>query len=496
MRAGEPRSTVGRLSSAALLAAQGRSREPKACPNSTLPHPAAAPLPLSRKRARGACALALLSLCLLLPSLASADDWPQWRGPTRDGVWRETGIIERFPGPQIKLRWSVPIGGGYCGPTVAQGRVYVSDHVAEPVEAERVHCFQWDTGRRLWTYSYPCDYATVSYKAGPRASVAIYGGRAYSLGTVGHLHWFDAATGAVLWKKNLVAEHQARVPVWGIASAPLVEGDLVIVMAGCRPHGSVTAFDARTGALRWSSLDDTIAYSSPMMIDQAGRRIVVCWTAQRIVGLDVRTGKLYWEYPYVYRRWCDGILTPTLYKDRLFVSSFTEGSLMLKLDADRPTVAPVWRRFGRDERQTDSMHSLMCNPYIADEFIYGFDSYGQFRCLEAGMGNRVWENTKITTQARWGSAHMVVNAGRVWIFNDRGELIIGRVSPRGFDEVSRATLLPPTLGQLNRGKGVTWSHPAFAYRHVFNRNDEELVCASLAADETPSRGDWWKRSKN
>ena len=441
-------------------------------------------------------ALLLVLLWLLRATGLQADDWPQWLGPTRDSVWREKGITERFSGPQVKLRWTVPISSGYSGPTVAQGRVYVTDRIAQPKEAERVHCFDCVTGQKIWSYSYPCDYSPISYKAGPRASVTIYAGRAFSLGAVGHLHCFDAATGAVLWKKDTVAQFKAKVPTWGIASAPLIEGTMVIVMVGAQPNATVMAFDARTGAVRWTALADPLAYSSPMAIEQAGKRIVVCWTATRVVGLHAATGKLAWEYPYVFRRWVDAVMTPVLYKDRLFVSSFTEGSLMLKLADDTTAVSRVWRRVGRDERNTDSVHSLMCQPYISGEFIYCFDSYGQFRCLEAGMGNRAWENLKLTTQARWGSAHMVTNNGRAWIFNDQGELIIAQLSPRGYEEISRAKLLRPTRIQLNRGEGVTWSHPAFAYRHVFNRNDEELVCASLAAEETPSKKEWLKRLKN
>jgi outer membrane protein assembly factor BamB len=437
-----------------------------------------------------------LTLAVLVLSAASlrADEWPQWCGPLRNSTWWETGILDRFPGQQIKLRWTAKIGPGYSGPTVYNGRVYVTDHVKEPKEGERVHCFDFETGQKVWSYGYPCDYGAISYKAGPRAAVTLYAGRAFSLGAVGHLHCFNAATGEVLWKKDLVAQYHAKVPVWGVACAPLAEGPSIIVIAGGQPRASVMAFDVRTGDLRWSALDDPIAYSSPIVVEQAGKRIVVCWTATRIVGLDSTTGKLYWEQPYKFRRWVDAILTPVVYKDRLFISSFTEGSLMLKLAKDQPTASQVWRRVGRDERATDSLHSLMCQPYIADEHIYGFDSYGQMRCLEAGMGNRAWENLTVTSQIRWGSAHMVMNNGRAWIFNDQGELIIGELSPGGFKELSRAKLLPTTTGQHPRG--VTWSPPAFAYKHVFNRNDEELVCASLAADPGTSKKEWWKRLKN
>ena len=419
---------------------------------------------------------------LFLASTVLADDWPQWRGPGRDGVWHESGIIDRFDGPEIKLRWRAGISGGYSGPTVAEGRVYVTDRVAEPEEMERVHCFEWRRGKQLWTHAYPCRYGRVAYRTGPRASVTVDEGRAYSLGTVGHFFCLDAATGAVLWNKDLASEYEIGMPEWGIAAAPLVEDDLVIVHVGGRPDASIIAFDKRTGRQRWTALDDPASYSAPIVIDQAGRRVLVCWTGTRVVGLDPSSGELYWEHPFKHRRWIIGIATPVRFEDRLFVSAFYDGSLMLRLDPGQPAVERVWHRHGPDERMTDSLHSLIVTPYLAGDYVYGVDSYGQLRCLDARTGDRIWEDRTATSQVRWGTLHMVQNGEKTWIFNDRGELIICRLSPRGFDQISRAKLIEPTLGQLRRRNGVCWSHPAFAYKHVFARNDDELVSASLAKE--------------
>ena len=177
-----------------------------------------------------------------------ADDWPQWRGPTRDDIWRETGIVEKFAAPRIAPRWRAAIGSGYSGPTVAGGRVYVTDRQTEPREIERVLCFQWETGRPLWSYTYDCPYKEVGYTAGPRASVSIDDGRAYALGTMGHLHCLDAATGRVLWKKQPGVDYKLRVPTWGVAAAPLVDGDLVFVQIGGADGACMVALDKKTGA--------------------------------------------------------------------------------------------------------------------------------------------------------------------------------------------------------------------------------------------------------
>ena len=426
----------------------------------------------------------LLSIFLpcLLSATLSADDWPQWRGPNRDGVWRETGVIEKFDAPEIKRRWTAEIAAGYSGPTVADGRVYVTDRLTEPEEIERVLCFDWTNGEKLWTHSYPCKYEKLGYRDGPRASVTVDGGRAYALGAVGHLFCFDAVTGKVLWKKDPIADFNVKLQIWGVSAAPLIEGDLVILQIGGQ-DACIVALDKKTGRRRWATLGDDASYSAPITIEQAGRRVVVCWTATRVVGLDPQTGSVLWQQEVGYTRWPIAIATPVLYKDRLFLCSVDKGSLMLRLMPDRPEIDKLWWRYGgEDPDETESLQALMCTPYLADGYIYGANRNGVFRCIDAKTGDRVWEDRTATTQAKFGTMHIIRGSKHIWIFNDRGELIISRLSPKGFDEISRAKLIDPTLGQYRRRDGVTWSHPAFAYKHVFIRNDEELVCASLAAE--------------
>jgi outer membrane protein assembly factor BamB len=412
---------------------------------------------------------------------AFADDWPQWRGPRRDGVWRETGVVDRFDGPEIEIRWRAEISAGYSGPTVADGRVFVTDRVAEPDEIERVHCFDAATGRTLWSHQYPCPYGAINYRAGPRASVTVDQGRAYSLGATGHLVCFEASSGEIVWQKDCARAYDVRMPTWGIAAAPLVEGDEVILQIGGSEGRCVVALDKATGRDRWAALDDEASYSAPIVAEQAGRRVLVCWTATRVVGLDPASGEVHWAFEYGYDRWPIAIASPVVDGDRLLVSAPDHGALLLRLLAGEPRVETIWWRGGPDGSPAEGLQALMCTPYIDGDHLYGCDGQGVLRCLDARSGDRVWENTTATTQVRFGQLHMVRNGDRTWIFNDRGELIIARLSPEGYEEISRARLIKPTLEQLRRRDGVCWSHPAFAGRHVFIRNDEELVCASLAA---------------
>lgn len=426
-------------------------------------------------------AVALGLLAAACCAAAVADDWPQWRGPGRDGVWRETGLVERFDVPRLPIKWRAQIGSGYSGPTVAQGRVFVTDRLVEPKQTERVHSFDAESGRPLWSFEYECNYDGVSYTAGPRASVTIDDGRAYALGTMGHLHCFDAQSGRVLWARDLLAEYEIEMPIWGLAASPLVHDDLLIVQIGGADGACLVAFDKRNGAPRWKALDDRASYSSPILIEQAGQTVLVCWTGDNVVGLDPRTGAVHWRHPFEPTRMVISIATPVVDRGRLFVSSFYDGSLMLRLASDRLAVEQVWRRLGPDEQQTDSLHSIISTPYLAGDYVYGVDSYGELRCLDAATGERIWESLEATPKERWSTIHMVRNGERIWMFNERGELIISRLSPQGFEEISRTKLLDPTTEQLRRRDGVCWAHPAYADRHVFARNDEELVCASLAA---------------
>ncbi len=426
---------------------------------------------------------------VFVPGLVGAD-WPQWRGERRDGVWRETGIVERLPAGEIKPKWKAPIRSGYSGPTVAEGRVYVMDRVTEPEQIERVHCFDAESGKPIWTQKYPAKYRDVGYTAGPRASVLIEEGRAYSLGTMGNLFCLDAKDGKVLWEKELGKEYKIRMPMWGLACSPIIEGEVLIVVAAAE-KACVVGLDKRTGGEKWRALDDMGQYSTPIVIEQGGRKVVVVWTGENVAGLDPQTGEVYWKQPMKVVQMPIGIATPIVGRhaklgEVLYVSSFYDGSMLLRLtkDADgKPATEQVWRRRGRDEQHTDSLHAMIGTPVFDGDAIYGFDSYGELRCIDVETGDRVWESLEAVPKARWSMGHLVRQGERYVLFNERGALIFCKLDRQGYHEQSRAQLIAPTTGQLSMRGGVCWSHPAFAGKCVFARNDEELVCADLSGKE-------------
>ena len=423
----------------------------------------------------------VIGLLLAAPTLGA--DWPQWRGPNRDGIWCEKSVVEKFETSRLEIRWQAEIANGYSGPTVANGRVYVTDRLASPTQIERVHCFDAISGERIWSYAYECKYERVEHRNGPRASVTIDENRAYSLGTMGHFFCFDAAKGKVLWSKYLNAEYKIRMPLWGIAASPLIESNLVVVQIGGKDNACIVAFDKVTGQEKWRALNDSASYSAPIVIEQAGKRVLVCWTVERVVGLDPLTGELYWQHPFPPARLSQNITTPVFKNNYLIVSSFFDGSLLLKVNPDKLAVEKVWQRRGPNERNTDSLHCCISTPVLQGDYIYGVDSYGELRCLELHTGDRVWESLDAVPKARWANIHMVQHEDKVWMFNERGELIISRLTPNGYDEISRSKLIEPTQGQLSQRGGVCWSYPAFTYKHVFIRNDETLLCADLSAKD-------------
>jgi outer membrane protein assembly factor BamB len=410
------------------------------------------------------------------------EDWPCYRGPRRDGTWTETGIVEKFAGPEIPAKWKTPVSNGYSGPTIANGRVYLTDLVLDPAPMERVRCFNAETGAPLWTHAYPCLYAGFAYTNGPRASVTIHNGRAYSMGSMGHFHCLDAATGKLVWKHECQGEYQVRMPDFGIAAEPLIDEDRVVVHIGGADNACLVAFDQATGKERWRSLPDRAGYSAPVLIQQAGRRVMAVWTGDHVAGLDPVTGKPLWQYPIKSPQVLDAFTPPIVDGDRLFVSGWHSGALMLRLVPDKLEVEKTWYLQGPNERQTRAFHTMFTAAFFGPNEIFGMDTYGEFRCLDAKTGDRIWMSEAIGPHVRNLGVHFTRHAGEVWIFNELGQLIISRVSRQGFQELSRAQLLRPTKGQFTRrNEGVTWSPPAFSHRQVFARNDEELICASLAA---------------
>ncbi len=433
---------------------------------------------------------------LTMTGNALAEDWPQWLGPRRDGVWRESGIVDRFPTNGLKGAWRTPVAGGYSAPAVAGGRVIITDRLATtnlvapagPLDRskvpgrERVTCLQEDTGKVLWTHDYDCPY-DLAYPSGPRAMPQIDDDRVYTLGSDGHLLCLKLATGKVLWQHHFPSGYGIPTQLWGVASTPLIDSHRLICQVGGAGQSTV-AFDKHTGRELWRSLDaKEPGYSSPILIQSAGVPQLIVWDTAAISSLNPETGKTYWSEPFP-TKLGHAIATPRFVDGRLFITSFFDGSLMLQLDPQRPAASQLWRRKGKNENRPDSLHGLMSTPFVVDGYIYGVCGHGELRCLKADTGDQVWQTLATTTRdgkpTRWATAFLTRHADRFFLWNDQGELILAKLTPAGFEELSRTQLLEPTSQAGNRA--VVWSNPAFANGHVLLRNDRELIRVDLRRD--------------
>jgi outer membrane protein assembly factor BamB len=433
-------------------------------------------------------------LVFILALQLRADDWPQWLGPQRDSIWRETGIIEKFPTNGPSIRWRTEIGAGYSGPAVAKGRVYLTDRqlssgVNNPKDpfqrgvipgSERVVCLDESTGKILWHHDYDCPY-TVSYPAGPRATPLVSDGKVYTLGAEGNLFCLDTRNGDVLWSHDFKKDYGIPTPLWGFSASPLLDGNRLICLVG-GSNTTAVAFDKNDGHEIWRALTaKQPGYCPPAIFEAGGKRQLIVWHPEAVNSLNPETGAVYWSEPVKANQGMS-IPTPRKSGDLLFLTCFYNGSAMLKLDGAKPAAAILWQSQKVSEKNTTELHSTMSTPFLENGYIYGVCSYGQLRCLKADTGERLWETLAATTpdgkEMRWANAFIVKNGDHFFLANEKGDLIIARLTPKGYEEISRAHLLEPT--NTSTGRDVVWSHPAFANRNIYARNDKEIVCADLA----------------
>ncbi len=417
--------------------------------------------------------LTAVSLAFLSSLTVRAADWPQWRGPNRDGVWNETGILQTFPAEGLKIRWRAPVGPGWSSPVVVQGRVYLTDmRLEKPKAWERIQCLKESTGKRLWSREselvYP-EWAFIpEHGGGPAATPIIEAGKVYWFGRSGQVDCLDARNGKVIWETHL--DRKYEVGVLSCRGSPLIEGSLLIVFAGGKPGACVIALDKQTGKEVWKALNEALSNSSPLIIVAGGKRQLIVWTGASVTSLNPATGETYWREAMVTSS-NDSIPTPVVQKNRLLISG-----LMLELDARTPTAKVLWPETMAASKRILSNTST---PLLQGDYVYSAKSSGELVCLEAGTGKQVWGTTNVTDLKFGASIHLTPNGDAVFLFTDEGNLILARLTPGGYREISRVHLLRPT-SDLGTRK-FAWIPPVYANRHVFARNDEELVCASLAA---------------
>ncbi len=465
--------------------------------------------------------ITLLTACLfsLFASRCGADDWAQWMGPTRDGIYYESGVIDSIPADGLTVKWRAPIAGGYAGPAVASGRVYLFDYVkssgevindpnrrAELDGSERISCFDAESGEELWQFQYECPYS-ISYPAGPRCTPAVDWdgpadesldnrsaersttvGRVYALGSEGDLHCLDATTGELIWKRSFKDDYNATVPIWGFAAHPLVDGDLLYCMVGGEGQ-TVVAFDKRTGEQRWKALSaSAVGYCPPSIIHAGGQRQLIVWHADAIDSLDPATGKPFWNLP-IKPDFEMAITRPQRDGNRMYASAIRTESVLFELASDRPAVKELWRG-----EPKSAVYCANSTPIFHEGVIYGTDcNDGALIAVDGDTGDRLWKTFAPTKPdetrfVRHGTAFLtrIADTDRYFLMSETGELVMAELTRQGYQELGRFQVLEPTGEAF--GRDVVWSHPAYAGQTAFMRNDKELVAVSSAQSKGSKRG--------
>lgn len=431
--------------------------------------------------------LTALFALLACSTLAIAEDWPQWMGPKRDNVWRETGLLEKFPADGPKVIWRVPVQGGYAGPAVANGKVFVTDFTSDKnakienfdrktvlAGTERVLCLDEKTGKELWKHSWPVSYS-ISYPAGPRCTPNVEGDLVYVLGAEGHFLCLNVNDGKVVWSKDLQKDYKTKAALWGYSAHPLIDGDNILTLAG--GSGShIVAFNKKTGKEVWKSQTASEqGYSPPTIFNYGNARQLILLAPDAVISVDPANGKKHWSVPYAASNGSI-IMSPVMIGEYLYVAGYSNKNLLLKMDKDKPAVTEVWR-----DKNRQAVAPVNVQPLVDNGTLYGVDQNGVFYGIEIPSGKRIWDSTvpfggKKRNDS--GTVFFVKEGERYWFFNDSGELLIGKLSPKGFEEIDRKKIIEPT--NLAFGRDVVWCMPAFANKKLYVRNDKECICVDLA----------------
>ena len=426
---------------------------------------------------------------LLFLATAYGNDWPQWMGgPQNNGCWREEGILTRFPASGTVVKWRASIGPGYSGPSVANGSLFVMDlqNADASNSCERVLCLDAENGKIRWQYSYPCKYVGVGYGSGPRVTPAVADGKVYTLGTMGDLICLDAVEGKLLWQRNLPREYAVNVPPWGFSAQLLADGPRLFCIVGGEGH-AVVAFDKDTGKELWRALSShEPGYSAPIICTIHGKRQLIVRHADGLAGLTLETGGVIWSAAFETKMGM-AICTPAVFEDRVCISGQWEGTAMFKILPDKKEATLLWSINNglapEKTFHTAGFNSAMSTVLFDGRQVYGVSLYGELCGLDAATGRRLWTSLALTGETvpkdKWLTAFLVPHNGNCFIFIDKGDLHIARLSAAGYEPLDKIHLVDPDM-PLGVRK-VIWSHPAFANRCIFVRSNSEIVAVSLAA---------------
>lgn len=395
-----------------------------------------------------------------VPAVATAAGsayWTDFRGPARDGEYRERAIRTNWTRDGLTPVWREPVGAGYASMVVARGRIFT---IEQRGAREVVAAYDLATGRELWTTGWDAAFREMMGGDGPRATPTWFDGRVYALGAQGEFRCLDEATGRTIWRTNILEDAGATNLQWGMAASPLVVDDTVVVLPGGTSGQSVVAYDRQSGKRAWAALDDRAGYSSPMLVTLAGVRQIVVFTASRVAGLTPGRGEVLWSFPWTTQFDVNASQPVIVGDNRVFISTgYGTGAAMIEIAPNGGALAAreLWR--------TNRMKNQFTTTVYHDGFLYGLDE-SILACLDAATGDLKWKG------GRYGYGQVMLVSGHLVVLGEQGDLALVRATPEKHDEIVRFPVL----------EGKTWSHPAMADGYLLIRNINEMAAFNLRTD--------------
>ena len=394
-----------------------------------------------------------VAFCLAVPfapisanRAGTTEDWPQYRGPHRDGISTETGWLADWPKAGPKTLWKVSIGTGFCTVSVVENRVYTMGHDSG---MDTVFCLDADTGKEIWKHTYECPIRDKQHEGGPASTPAVTDKYVFTLSREADFYCLDVKTGEVIWYKDLTKELGVEIPEWAFSGSPLLWNNWVIV-----DMGVMAAFEMASGNLVWKTKDYGAAYSSPAPIDLDGRACVAVLPRTGLAILDAKNGKEVafheWKTKYDVNA-----ATPLIIGNKVFISSgYNRGCALVEIE-DGKGARALWENKNMRNHFNSSVHWK--------GYLYGFDDK-DLACLDVSTGETKW------SKSGFGKGSLTLSDGKLIILSDRGELVIAEASAEGFKEVSRAQVLGSKC----------WTVPVLAGHRIYARNAPgDLVCVDV-----------------
>jgi len=389
------------------------------------------------------------------PAANSTSDWPQWLGPNRNGISAETGLLKSWPATGPKILWRIPLGEGFSGVSISQGRAYT---LFSQGNDEFVVCLAAATGKELWRARSGSTFKDTNGN-GPRSTPTVHSEVVYALGAHGKLFALQTAGGKKLWSHDLKKEFKTSGPArdGGFSTSPLIEGNLLLVEAGGGEGNSFIAFNKQSGAMVWKVESDRAAFASPIAITVNGVRQIVFFSATGAIAMSPADGKVFWRLPWKTDDDVNAATPLFIPPDKVFISSgYDVGATLLRIKADNATarIEEIWK--------SKVMQNIYTSSILQGDYLYGFDG-GMLKCIELNTGAEKW------TQRGFGVGTLIYADGHLIVLGDKGKLALVEAAPTGYKEKAVAEILD--------GRCITV--PALAGGKLYLRNAKELICLDV-----------------